>query len=96
MRSVTNRAVVIAGHRTTVSVEDEFWNAFKQIADERDLTLSELVALIDAGRQHTNLSSAIRLFVLGQYRDWLGFYREESSDHQDAQRERLVGVPLVS
>jgi predicted DNA-binding ribbon-helix-helix protein len=81
--SIVKRSIVIAGHKTSVSLEDEFWKAFKQIADERDLTTSELAATIDSNRQHTNMSSAIRLFVLGQYRDWLGFYREESSDHQE-------------
>jgi predicted DNA-binding ribbon-helix-helix protein len=92
--SVVKRSIVIAGHKTSVSLEDEFWKAFKQIADERDLTTSELAATINAYRQHANLSSAIRLFVLGQYRDQLGFYREESSDHQGLP-EQSVGVPSL-
>jgi predicted DNA-binding ribbon-helix-helix protein len=86
---VVKRSIVVAGHKTSVSLEDAFWKAFKQIADERDLTTSELAATINAYRQHANLSSAIRLFVLGQYRDRLAFYREESSDHQDTLREQL-------
>jgi len=67
--SVSKRSIVIAGHKTSVSLEDVFWNCLKEIAGERGMTLAELVAAIDANRQHANLSSAIRLFVLGVYRD---------------------------
>ncbi len=67
--SVTKRSIVIAGHKTSVSVEDEFWNSLKKIAGERSMTVPALVAAIDANRNHANLSSAIRLFVLGFYRD---------------------------
>ena len=67
--TVVKRSVVVAGHKTSVSLEDEFWKGLREIADGRDTTLSDMVATIDAGRQHSNLSSAIRLFVLGFYRD---------------------------
>jgi predicted DNA-binding ribbon-helix-helix protein len=67
--SVSKRSIVIAGHKTSVSLEDEFWNSLKEIARERNMTMQELVATIDGNRQHANLSSAIRLFVLGVYRD---------------------------
>jgi predicted DNA-binding ribbon-helix-helix protein len=67
--SVSKRSIVIAGHKTSVSLEDVFWNCLKEIATERDVTLAELVAKIDGDRQHANLSSAIRLFVLGVYQD---------------------------
>jgi predicted DNA-binding ribbon-helix-helix protein len=67
--AITKRSVVLGGHRTSVSLEDQFWNALKEIAGGRDMTLSDLVAGIDADRQHANLSSAIRLFVLHFYRD---------------------------
>jgi predicted DNA-binding ribbon-helix-helix protein len=66
---VWKRSIVIAGHKTSVSLENEFWNSLKEIAAERRMTLAELVAGIDGNRQHPNLSSAIRLFVLGVYRD---------------------------
>ena len=70
MRSaVVKRSIVIAGHKTSVSLEDEFWNSLKEIASERGMTVGELVRAIDANRNHANLSSAIRLFVLGVYRD---------------------------
>ena len=67
--SVVKRSIVVAGRKTSVSLEDAFWKTFKEIADGRQLTLSELVAAIDGERQRGNLSSAIRLFVLGFYRD---------------------------
>jgi predicted DNA-binding ribbon-helix-helix protein len=66
---VIKRSIVIAGHKTSVSLEDAFWKGLKEIADDRDVTLSELVSSIDTDRQHGNLSSAIRLFVLDHYRN---------------------------
>ena len=65
---VVKRSIVIAGHKTSVSLEDAFWKALKEIASSRELTLSDLVASIDTDRRHGNLSSAIRLFVLDHYR----------------------------
>jgi predicted DNA-binding ribbon-helix-helix protein len=65
---VVKRSIVIAGHKTSVSLEDAFWKGLKEIAADRDLTLSEMVAAIDTGRPNGNLSSAIRLFVLDHYR----------------------------
>ena len=69
---VTKRSIVIAGHKTSVSLEDAFWKGLKEIASERDVTLSEMVAAIDSGRPVGNLSSAIRLFVLDHYRAMIG------------------------
>jgi predicted DNA-binding ribbon-helix-helix protein len=63
---VVKRSIVIAGHKTSVSLEDAFWKGLKDIAIVR--TLSDLVASIDTDRRHGNLSSAIRLFVLDHYR----------------------------
>jgi predicted DNA-binding ribbon-helix-helix protein len=65
---VVKRSIVIAGHKTSVSLEDAFWQGLKRIANERAMTLSDLVGTIDTGRHHGNLSSAIRLFVLDHYR----------------------------
>jgi predicted DNA-binding ribbon-helix-helix protein len=62
------RSVVIGGHKTSVSLEDAFWKGFNEIAASRNMTLSDLLATIDSDRQHGNLSSAIRLFVLDHYR----------------------------
>ena len=69
---VVKRSIVIAGHKTSVSLEDAFWKALKEIAFARHTTLSDLVATIDSGRQHRNLSSALRLFVLDFYRSRAG------------------------
>ena len=65
---VVKRSIVIAGHKTSVSLEDAFWKGLKEIAGSREMTLSDLVAVIDSERRHGNLSSAIRLFVLDHYR----------------------------
>ena len=69
---VVKRSIVIAGHKTSVSLEDAFWQGLKEIATGRDMTLSDLVATIDTDRQGGNLSSAIRLFVLDYYRERVG------------------------
>ena len=61
---IFKRSIMVAGHKTSVSLEDAFWNGLKEIARERHMRLSELVAEIDAQRQLGNLSSALRLFVL--------------------------------
>ena len=65
---VVKRSVVVGGHKTSVSLEEAFWNGMKTVAAERGRSLSALVSEIDAGRKQGNLSSAIRLFVLGHYR----------------------------
>jgi predicted DNA-binding ribbon-helix-helix protein len=75
---VVKRSIVIAGHKTSVSLEDAFWAGLKEIAAKRDLTLSDMVAAIDQDRRHGNLSSAIRLFVLDYYRGSQAGARTES------------------
>ena len=77
-------SIVVAGHRTSVSLEDAFWRALKQIAGGRNMTLSNLVSMIDTERRHRNLSSAIRLFVLD-------FYRRQVPDERD-RRDREPGI----
>ena len=69
---VVKRSIVITGHKTSVSLENAFWGGLKDIAAARNMTLSELVASIDADRRQGNLSSAIRLFVLDHYRALAG------------------------
>jgi predicted DNA-binding ribbon-helix-helix protein len=61
---VVKRSLVIAGHRTSVSLEDAFWRGLHAIAADRGLSLNRLAARIDASRGGANLSSAIRVFVL--------------------------------
>ena len=70
---VVKRSIVLAGHQTSVSIEDKFWDGMKEIARQRHVTVSELVGIVDTQRQHSNLSSAIRLFVLD-------FCRSRASD----------------
>ena len=57
-------SLVIAGHRTSISLEEAFWNALREIAAVRGLPLARLVAEVDEGRGEANLSSAIRVYVL--------------------------------
>ena len=82
---VIKRSIVIAGHKTSVSLEDAFWKGLKDIADDRDVTLSDLVSSIDTDRQQGNLSSAIRLFVLDHYRN------DAAPAHQPAAPRDMIG-----
>jgi predicted DNA-binding ribbon-helix-helix protein len=66
---VVKRSIVVGGHKTSVSLEEAFWNGMKEISKERGITLSELVAGIDTNRQQGNLSSGIRLFVLDHFKN---------------------------
>lgn len=68
--SIRKRSINMAGHKTSVSLEDEFWAALKEIARSKGTTTFELVTGINTDREgiHSNLSSAIRLFVLDHYR----------------------------
>jgi predicted DNA-binding ribbon-helix-helix protein len=85
---VVKRSIVIAGHKTSVSLEDAFWKGLKDIAGGRDTTLSDLVASIDTERRHGNLSSAIRLFVLDYYRSQAS---EERGGHDGPRDVPSVG-----
>lgn len=76
--SVIKRSIVINGHKTSVSLEDAFWKGLKEIAQADGTTLSSEVAVIDSGRAHGNLSSAIRLFVLDRVRSDF-FKRQEAA-----------------
>jgi predicted DNA-binding ribbon-helix-helix protein len=65
---VVKRSIYLGGRKSSVSLEDEFWTTLKEIAGDRHITMSELVSGIDKQRQHGNLSSTLRLFVLDYYR----------------------------
>lgn len=68
MRSaIVKRSIVLSGHKTSISLEDAFWNGLKDIADSRKVSISALVHDIDSTRGANNLSSAVRQFVLGRY-----------------------------
>lgn len=66
--TITKRSVVIAGHKTSVSLEEPFWAALREITQARKITVSDLMHEIDSGRINANLSSAIRVFVLDAMR----------------------------
>jgi predicted DNA-binding ribbon-helix-helix protein len=68
---VVKRSIVVAKHKTSVSLEEPFWKGLKDIASKRRQTLSELVGSIDTDRKFGNLSSAVRLFVLNHYQERL-------------------------
>jgi predicted DNA-binding ribbon-helix-helix protein len=65
--SVIKRSVKIDGRTTSVSLEDAFWSALKEIARGRSMTLAELVTSINTKREQPNLSSGIRVFVLDHF-----------------------------
>ena len=83
--AVLKRSIVVDGHKTSVSLEDAFWEGLKEIGLERRISLSQLVAAIDGQRQHGNLSSAIRLFVLDFYRNG----RTEPKDEREGSRDLM-------
>ncbi|HZS64048.1 MAG TPA: ribbon-helix-helix domain-containing protein [Xanthobacteraceae bacterium] len=87
---VIKRSIVIAGHKTSVSLEDAFWSGLKDIARGRSMTLSELVATIDTDRRHGNLSSGIRLFVLDYYRSM-----SETSHHNESRATASL-IPMAA
>jgi predicted DNA-binding ribbon-helix-helix protein len=66
---VAKRSIVLAGHKTSITIEDAFWKGLRESADERHESLTQVINAIDANREHANLSSAVRLFVFGYYRD---------------------------
>ncbi len=68
---IERRSIMIGSRKTSVSLEEPFWNSVKEIAKARGKTLSELVDEIAGGRQDGNLTSAIRLFVLDYFRSRL-------------------------
>jgi predicted DNA-binding ribbon-helix-helix protein len=67
MSAERKRSLTIAGHRTSVSLEDAFWAGLKHIAAQEQKTLAALIAEIDSRRSDNNLSSALRLHVLAHY-----------------------------
>jgi predicted DNA-binding ribbon-helix-helix protein len=82
---VVKRSIVVAGHKTSVSLEDAFWQGLKEIAHYREIKLSDLVGTIDTDRHNGNLSSAIRLFVLDHY-------RAQTRDRRQSESPRGLGA----
>ena len=67
-QGLRKRSVLVAGHKTSVSLEGAFWESLSDIATARDISINRLITEIDAGR-NGNLSSAIRVYVLERLRD---------------------------
>jgi predicted DNA-binding ribbon-helix-helix protein len=65
---VMRRSILLGGRKTSVSLEWAFWSGMKEISEERGKALYELIGEIDRKRQNSNLSSAIRVFVLDHFR----------------------------
>jgi predicted DNA-binding ribbon-helix-helix protein len=65
--AIVKRSIVLSGNKTSVNLEDAFWRGLKDIATTRRMTLSDLISKIEVDREHGNLSSALRLFVLNHY-----------------------------
>ena len=66
---ILKRSIIIAGHKTSVSLEEPFWLCLREIAEAQQVSLSSVVAGIEASRPGGNLSSAIRTFVLNKVRE---------------------------
>jgi predicted DNA-binding ribbon-helix-helix protein len=80
---VAKRSIIVGGHKTSVSLEEQFWSGLKEISGQRGMTLSEVVSEIDTNRQLGNLSSAIRLFVLDHFRSRAAGPSGGSKPHAD-------------
>jgi two-component system, cell cycle response regulator CpdR len=88
--SVLKRSIVIHGHKTSISLEDAFWQALNEIADARRMRRSELIATVERSRERSNLSSALRLFVLDTFRR-----RAEGADLRSRKVLVVDDEPLV-
>lgn len=64
---VTKRSIALASHKTSISLEEEFWQALHEIAGDRGTTVNILIREIDRDRKQSNLSSAVRLYVLAYF-----------------------------
>jgi len=84
--AVIKRSIVIDGHKTSVSLENEFWDGLHEIAERDNATLSALVGQIDHDRTGCNLSSAIRVFVFSRLR-----VRKAGQDQAAHAREHAPG-----
>lgn len=69
MSDPKKRSIKIAGHRTSTSLEPEFWQALAEIAKAKNCSAASLIETIDSQRGETNLSSALRCYILDYYRE---------------------------
>ena len=85
--SVVKRSIVVDGHKTSVSLEDAFWAGLREIAYAQQVPLSVLVSQIDNAREHSNLSSAIRVYVLRSFCQEDGRTEDTEAIHSPADGE---------
>ena len=85
---IVKRSIVLAGHKTSLSLEDAFWRGLKDIAASRQTKLADLVYSIGAKRGYGNLSSAVRLFVLNHYQA-----RSSGLEHPSPRRAEIERAP---
>jgi predicted DNA-binding ribbon-helix-helix protein len=90
---IVKRSIVIGGHKTSVSLEDAFWRGLKDIARTQRMTLSTMVGEIDKARQQSNLSSAIRLFVLDRLCNSAIPMRTAAQERREVSPIMREGVP---
>ena len=87
--AITKRSVVIGGHKTSVSLEEPFWSAVREIAGSHEMTVSSLLRQIDVDRRNTNLSSAIRVYVLQNLRTQnAGLHNGTTASRRDGEHWR--------
>jgi predicted DNA-binding ribbon-helix-helix protein len=92
---VIKRSIVIDGQKTSVSLENEFWDGLREIASHKNLALSTLVKQIDAGRTTNNLSSAIRVFVFNYFYTYLSQrnYLDSGQHNLEASTAGVIDFP---
>ena len=96
---IIKRSISVAGHKTNISLEDAFWTGLREIAQSRAMSISAIIADIDMRRQHANLSSAVRLFVLEHAQAEAaaraaGSAAPERSDAEGARASERVSITL--
>ena len=89
---IIKRSIVIDGHKTSVSLEDQFWNSLKEIARAQGATVSKVIAKVDDTRQQANLSSALRLFVLDQVQANAQRAHTEGASYSSAQQAAAISA----
>ena len=94
--SVIKRSIIIAGCKTSVSLENEFWGVLKEIAQQRGITMSELITSINADRRGaSNLSSALRLFALAHLQNEFLDHLRQTGESDATSRLAQPPSPLI-
>lgn len=93
--AIEKRSVVIGGRKTSVSLEEPFWSAVRAFAEAQQVTVSNLLRQINLERQHANLSSAIRIYVLEQTRAQLAAAQPSGLAQAGDHRARMTNLSAV-